>query len=391
MNWTRPDDILEFVQRQWVRGRLLVGNGFPLRVPLKAPNSSQLADLFPQVQAWIAELRQGEGLYRLEYRTLRHRLIGANRIPSKIWIDDSSQALEMLEKTAEKEAYARLCQMTEQRCPALREWLTRRPLRALELAPEWTRLLDVITWILQNPDSGLYIRQVDFPGVHTKFIEEHRSVLSEMLHLLLPQEPVGTSFERRFGFREKSTRVRFRLLDRSAQLPDELTDISLASEEFARFVPGLRRVFITENEINFLVFPAMPDSLVVFGAGYSIDQLGQAEWLREREIFYWGDIDTHGFAILDQLRKHFPQAKSLLMDEATLFAHRDHWQVEKKPTFRTLEHLAPEELRLYESLAGVRLEQEIIGYPWLQGYLARIAGEESGGPGRYSQQNLGKW
>ncbi|NOR71388.1 MAG: hypothetical protein GQ532_17115, partial [Methylomarinum sp.] len=38
---------------------------------------------------------------------------------------------------------------------------------------------------------------------------------------------------------------------------------------------------------------------------------------------YWGDLDTHGFAILSRLRHYYPQVKSILMDEKTLeqFAH----------------------------------------------------------------------
>ncbi len=38
------------------------------------------------------------------------------------------------------------------------------------------------------------------------------------------------------------------------------------------------------------------------------EPLAEASWLKERDLFYWGDIDTHGFAILDQLRGHFPHA-----------------------------------------------------------------------------------
>jgi hypothetical protein len=34
-------------------------------------------------------------------------------------------------------------------------------------------------------------------------------------------------------------------------------------------------------------------------------------------VLYWGDLDTHGFAILDELRAHCPHAESLLMNRAT--------------------------------------------------------------------------
>lgn len=382
MNWTGPADVQAFLQRQWARGRLLNEEGvFPLRIPLKGPSSNQLSELFPQVQNWITQLRAQEGLYRLEWRTIRHRLLGSNQLPAQIWVDRLDQALELIGRQPERAAYEQITATTSKRCPPLLEWVRRRPLRALDLAEEWERILDVVCWVEQNPQSGLYIRQVDFPGVHTKFIETHKAALGEMLSTILPdarQSAETNVFERRFGFRERSTRVRFRFLDSSGQLPDSLTDISLASHEFAAFVPSLKRIFITENEINYLVFPPFPDSLVIFGAGYSIHQLGQADWLKHREIYYWGDIDTHGFAILDQLRGHFPQVRSLLMDQATLMAHRDHWVSEHSPISRQLPHLTAEEQTVYGLLhtqalgTNVRLEQEIIRYPWVLSSLQRI-------------------
>ncbi len=45
--------------------------------------------------------------------------------------------------------------------------------------------------------------------------------------------------------------------------------------------------------------------------------LAQAGWLARCQVYYWGDIDTHGFAILDQLRTHIPHARSLLMDRVS--------------------------------------------------------------------------
>jgi hypothetical protein len=67
-----------------------------------------------------------------------------------------------------------------------------------------------------------------------------------------------------------------------------------------------QRVFITENETNFLAFPEVADAIVVFGAGYGWEALARASWLHRCQLHYWGDIDTHGFAILDQLRGYFP-------------------------------------------------------------------------------------
>lgn len=40
-------------------------------------------------------------------------------------------------------------------------------------------------------------------------------------------------------------------------------------------------------------------------------------------VHYWGDLDTHGSAILDRLRAWLPQTRSFLMDRETLLDHRE--------------------------------------------------------------------
>jgi len=155
-------------------------------------------------------------------------------------------------------------------------------------------------------------------------------------------------------------------------------DITLDADSFARLAPAASRVFITENEINYLAFPALADSMILFGAGYGFDMLEQAGWLARRQIIYWGDIDTHGYAILDQLRARLPHVTSLLMDLPTLLAHREQWSTESKPVNRDLPRLHRDEAQAYDALrdmrlgANVRLEQELIGYGWLERRLGEL-------------------
>jgi hypothetical protein len=267
-------------------------------------------------------------------------------------------------------------------------WLARRPLRALELADDWARLLDIVTWLRDHPRPGIYLRQVDIPGVHSKFIEGHRAVLGELFDLALAPEAIDPTaggvggFCRRYGFRDKPERIRFRLLDPGLALLPTGTDqdLTITHDTFARLDPPVKRVFVTENEINFLAFPPLAASLVVFGAGYGFETLASADWLRDREIHYWGDLDTHGFAILDQLRAHLPHAASFLMDRETLLAHRPHWGVEPRSETRDLLRLTAEENALYDDLRRnrlgdrVRLEQEKIGFDWVVEALKKSTG-----------------
>ena len=118
-----------------------------------------------------------------------------------------------------------------------------------------------------------------------------------------------------------------------------LSDITLDVASFAALALPIQRVFVTENETNFLAFPEVARAIVVFGAGYGSEALSRADWLHQCRVFYWGDIDTHGFAILDQLRGHFPHVVSFLMDRETLLAHHLLWGKEPEPARHHLPRL----------------------------------------------------
>lgn len=391
MVWTTPEELRSYVQRLWDRGVILgatvVGEPlFPRRLPLKKPNSGELSGSFDSVRRWVSLLSDGEGDYRVEWRTVNHRILGENRVPFCVWVDSLEDALSMIGKKRAFRDFSRLVDSTEERCPQLISWIARRPLQALALYKDWSLLLDLVDWMIDHPRPSIYVRQVDLPGVHSKFIEGHRSVLSELFDLVLSrgvidQTATGVSgFCRRYGFREKPRMVRFRVLDSALSLPyagpDQ--DVTLTKEAFARLDLDVSKVFITENEVNFLAFPRVPGGMVIFGAGYGFDNLSSAVWLRNRQVFYWGDLDTHGFAILNQFRSVFPRASSFLMDQETLLRHRSFWGLETRPEICDLLRLTEEENALYRRLVEnewgdrVRLEQEHIGFGFLIDGLRRL-------------------
>lgn len=391
MTWTTPADLKTQVQKLWDRGLLLASmtsgeSLFPRRLTLKGPDSRELSERFSEVRDWIGQLSAAAGPYRIKWRSVNHRVLGTNEIPAAIWIDELSDALGLIGKRRAAEQFAALVELTRAKRPELLPWLAKRPIRALELAEDWPRLLDITGWCLTHPRPAIYLRQINLPGVHTKLIEGHRGVLAELLDLVLPEDSIdGThtgivGFCRRYGFLDKPSRVRFRMLDTNVRLlpVDADQDITLTQAAFASLDLPVSKVFITENEINFLAFPDVSDAMVVFGAGYGFDNLAVAPWLHEKELYYWGDIDTHGFAILNQLRGFLPHVVSFLMDQQTLLAHRALWGVEKQPKTGTLARLNSEESALYIQLLQnhwgdhVRLEQERIGFDFLREALRGI-------------------
>lgn len=391
MNWSTHSDLKAQVQRLWDRGELLRDavndqSRFPLRLTLKAPTSTDITERFDAVRAWVGELSDAK-LLRIEWQEIRHRVQGMQRVPVTIWIESINDALNWIGKRRDWERFGEILATTRTLQPALMPWLIKRPLQAVALAEGWPKLLAVVDWLIAHPRPAVHLRQVDLSGVHSKFIESYRGVLAELLDLALPDNAINTSrtgisqFTARYGFLEKPTRIRFRALDDAIPLlaNTDCPDITLDADSFARLQLPIRQVFITENETNFLVFPRVAQSIVIFGAGYGWDALTDCRWLDDCVIHYWGDIDTHGFAILDQLRSHFAHVESFLMDRATFDAHAAFWGVEDKPTLADLHRLTTEERSLFDALPDnrigktLRLEQEFIGFGWLGRRLQALA------------------
>lgn len=403
-----PVDIKARAQKLWDSGRFLQAwlrdeAFFPVEIGLRPPSGAEVLSRFAEVRRWIDQLSAqskdaiGHG-YRIADQVVQHRQLGSQRIPQQALIENEADFLRLV---AKQQAFARfrgLAQVTRERLPALEAFLQAKPLVVLDHAEEWPRMLAVCAYFLKNPRPDRYLRQLDIEGVDTKFIERHAALLSELLNVVLPtgawDEGVKGArrqdFERRYGLRFEQPLVRFRILDERLSLGG-MTDLTVPLAEFGRLALGgrdliLERVFITENKTNVLCFPDVPRSLVVFGVGYGIQALADIAWMREATIHYWGDIDSHGFAILSQLRGYFPHVRSLLMDRETLLANRALWgQEPADKRFRgELENLSPEERALYRELRDdalaerIRLEQERIPFAHLARALSQMGLEASG-------------
>lgn len=374
--WTRPADVREAVRKKW--GTLLtayaVGQEWtPLDFPLRGPGPAEIGERLGEVQKWAGEWEQAtRGPLRVEYKKIGGRHIGANLIPGRAWVDGYEQAWTLLGAAGEIRRLADLTEQTRAACPRLVPWLTTHPVKALALARDWSQLLATVAWIDQRQTPGMYLRQVDVPGVDTKFIGRHKGVLTELLDQQLDGsriDPQARDFEARFRFRRKPAYVRFRCSARYEGDGDSVfSELTVRAEELAVPPPGVARAYIIENEVTYLAFPLATDAMVIFGGGYAVDVLESLTWLPALDVSYWGDIDTHGFAILNRLRHHVPHARSILMDRATLLAHREQWVREPTPTAVTLDLLDTAEQALYRDLAAgefgpaVRLEQERISF-----------------------------
>ncbi len=336
----------------------------------------QSAALDAHLRALIEDQRAGR--YSIEWQELHFRRSGTLRWPVAVCISDIDRLAEWLGFEADLNTFRWITATAAQRLPDALGWLANEPWRALKSADAFERMLGIAQRLRTRPRPGCHVREIDVAGVDSKFIEHHHAALGSLLDQVLPASAIEPSrrasgpagFARRFGFAFAPARVRLRLLDPTLAPIAALRDIELPLADLAQWPIPCARVFITENKISGLSFPPVKQSIVLFGMGHALRQLESVAWLADKDIHYWGDIDTHGFAMLSALRRRFPQTCSLLMDRHTLFAHREWWGQEGSGQrwLQPLAHLDADEAEVYAGLLddrwaeSLRLEQERILY-----------------------------
>lgn len=370
--WTTPADIAVAVRRRWDDGSLLRSHASaaspePIDLPLHGPRPSQIGDDLNAVREWIAALEAGSRggtRYELQWQQVGGRQIGRNQLPSRAVVSTLDQAWALLGVTAGVGRFDEILSLVQGH-QAVAAWVLDHPHRALALYGEWPALLAAYVWLDQHRDQGRYLREISAPGVDTKFAERHRGVLAAMLGV--SSSVVG--FRAGLGLRGKPELVRVRV-STGLGFPGSLSELAVRATELADLDMQPANALVIENEITYLSVDVPDHGIVLWGKGFDVDNVGRIPWLSGVDVAYWGDLDTHGFAILNQLRAWLPQTRSVLMDRETLLEHRDRWVREERPTRAALTRLTGAEQDLYADLVSdafgekIRLEQERIDWEW---------------------------
>lgn len=309
--------------------------------------------------------KKGYG-YTIEFQTVKTKQHGLQGIPTSISFQTESDYLKYIAKEKEASTFKEDLVKILAAFPELKAWISKYPTKLI--GNDWDGLLKVCTYFKSTPQPNLYIRELPIQ-VHTKFIERNKGIIKELLDVLIADyvNQDEKDFEPRFHLKYDEPIVRFRILDQSIshQSFSDIADISVPISQFKQLVLPVRCVYVVENKTNMLSFPSFEKSIVICGMGFRVDILKEAEWLNEKDIFYWGDLDAHGFQILSEIRTHFPNVKSFLMDRETFdkFFEGDEGKetnVEKELC------LTPEENEMFQYLkaSNQRLEQEKIPYEY---------------------------
>ena len=278
------------------------------------------------------------------------------------------------------------------------------------------QLVDYLASLKRTPN--IYVRQVSLPLMDTKFIERNYRMIDELLILCLPKERDLQEYEtlesdkqgykksrsfsdfvKRWGFANKKEMIRWRMLDpkMSSSLYEgagSMIDSIVPIDVLAHLKLNFEHVIICENEVCYLNLPAITNSIAIFGSGYKVGLLSELPWLKDKDIIYWGDIDTHGFNILNSFREALNysfkdsyydaslKVRTMLMDIDTLNSNKHYIVQESESVSTFLATLKGKEYLCYEALINhsmgkqVRLEQELIPFDQVLAALKAILPQE---------------
>ena len=304
--------------------------------------------------------------YTIEYQTVKTKRHGIQDIPTSISFKTEYDYLKYINEEKATAKFKNDITSILSSFPELKDWIYKYPIKVIE--NDWENLLKVCKYFKATPQPHLYIRELPIQ-VHTKFIENNKGIIRELLDIIIAEHINidEKQFESRFNLKYDETLVRFRILDEavSQQLFGGIDDISIPISEFQNIALPIHTVYIVENKMNMLTFPAQSNGIVVFGKGFGVDIMKNVEWLKTKKIYYWGDLDAHGFQILSEIRTHFKQVESFMMDRHTfdLFYEGD------KGTETNVEKdlcLTSEENEMFKYLKeyNLRLEQEKIPHEY---------------------------
>ena len=334
----------------------------------KTYTNNSLSEFEKEIKTIISQSKEKQSFgYMLGFKKLKTKYLGEQDLPIEIYFDEEKDFLKFINKEEEVKLFKKNIEIIIAAFPQLKEWVIKNPKKVISKDKEWDSILKVCKYFTENPKPNLYIRELPI-NVHTKFIEQNKSVIKELLEILL-LENVNSSeklFEKRFNLKFNEPLIRFKILDKtiSQQFFSGLDDISIPINQFENINLPIEKVLVVENKTSLyttLTLPKMSNTIAIFGSGYSVNILKNVCWLNKVKLLYWGDIDVQGFEILSQFRSYFPNVESILMDKNTFdnFFENDEGTL---TNISTTLNLTEEEQDLYNLLKinNWRLEQEKI-------------------------------
>jgi len=305
------------------------------------------------------------------------RKFNGQRVPEKITVQTEEDFLFLLNKQKYVQDYFTLLQSVLSLKPELRGFFAIHQEALLKHKNVWKDIIAVVQYLQQHNVKGQYKRAIKVP-VHSKFLETHESIIFRILKFLDPStdQIIAKNLDAYLGLAEKPFLQKMRWLDQELadQYTGSITDFAIDLEQWKKVDWKVKEIWFVENETNLYLLPMRKGALVIFSKGFGLHNLKEAKMVKGTTLYYWGDLDEHGFIMLGQFRELYPHTISVFMDEKTFDAHQREISFNPFINKSYPKFLTPEEWAGFEKLQekNGRIEQEQLNQGYINTYITKI-------------------
>lgn len=391
-----PKDILDELDKKYWQNKknfktLLKGKmDFPLKLSLKVPTtSSQMLANIDKIQEFLQVWRSFENefvLCKICFQSKNYREFGEITLPYHLIIENKMALISIFSK--DKQAQLQNLQSRINHIinilvlnknlkfdPKKLFYFLIDNLESFEYLSddELNQLLQILPQLKSGMGNGLYLRTLPIIGVDTKFIEQHFKWIESLLNHLYNNEVLTKGgLMVWLGCQEKPSDwllIKPLCKDSQSKLAN-LPLLRLNSQTLLNYELPADNILVIENEQSCLSLPDINNTIAIAGGGKNVSWL-KADWLKDKKVYYWGDIDVDGLFILNLARQYCSHIIPLMMDRITILAHQ-HFMVNDTSSFHEIpNYLNMSEKNLFVSLKngefiGSRLEQERLDYKFVE-------------------------
>lgn len=363
-----PYELATRLARQWQNAdlreqRLLRPESWPLPLSIGKPTGAAMRERIGQVRQHLQRWRQIE-LGQVKWQSVRYQSTSeAIEVPTHWILSSPSEWVQATSSHEIQREYRTLNRLASNLDPRFHSLIIRRRSLVME-KPEADviRCGQLALQITPGCARGKPLRALSLAGIDSKFFERNRQLVTLMLDVLFDGQASETGLETFLDAEDEGYHWLL-VADLDGQLLPFPQLRVRASDLQNTPLPG-HNLLLVENERCLHQLPATANTIAVLGSGLNLTWL-RAKWLQEKNIAYWGDLDTWGLTMLGRARGYLPHLTPLLMDQSVFERfHQDNAVEEPNPASETVPPgLLDTEARLYRRLQQAqkgRLEQEFI-------------------------------
>ena len=361
---TLPDEARALARSRWDQAlrAWLIGEEPRLQVPIRGGAVPE-REVLPNLAAYRDWLLSWKNVPHVGWRTVRKGGLGEVSVPAFV-LPPTIDAYADWAGTAEDLTLIRDRLDALARFGCERSGLARVRWDLVDMGDEeFQHLLDFLTWRRDCPEPTR-ARDVPLIGVGSKWVENRIGLIEPLLTSCGLDRDGADRFARCGLIRGGGVRLPLRFD------PEDfpVLDFDCDPGSFLRWPERTHTLLIIENEAPFRTLTPRPGYALAWGSGHAaraaLPELPVADQLR---LLYWGDCDSHGYAILNGLRRDLPHLRPVGMGTDTVQAHEGALIPEADPERieTSMPFLGPDEAMARMLLLGrrARLEQERVRVP----------------------------